>query len=165
MKIYKRPCHSDIFRVPVICSFLLFAWHVFIIYFGKLIFFSLHSLIYSASLSCCWHDHISVHIVMHVLQVSIPSQRRYVGYWADILSFPKGVGHSPPNVSLPHPCSRELRRIRLYDMVNTDAVFFVVSELQEVIHPRRFPSTSASLIEFGFSYAKLKSYCLVQNLL
>ncbi|KAJ4707380.1 Phosphatidylinositol 3,4,5-trisphosphate 3-phosphatase and protein-tyrosine-phosphatase [Melia azedarach] len=41
--------------------------------------------------------------------VSIPSQRRYVGYW-----------------------NRELLRIRLYDTINTNAVFFVVSELQEV---------------------------------
>ncbi|CAK7323004.1 unnamed protein product [Dovyalis caffra] len=66
--------------------------------------------------------------------VSIPSQRRYVGYWADSLSFPKNVGesHGPPKVILPNSRVRELRRIRLYDMVNTESVFFVVSELQEI---------------------------------
>ncbi|KAI4366700.1 hypothetical protein MLD38_022545 [Melastoma candidum] len=64
--------------------------------------------------------------------VSIPSQRRYVGYWATTLSFPQGPGNGPPNVSLPPPCSRELRRIRLYDTVNTQSVFFVISELQEI---------------------------------
>ncbi|XWS44356.1 hypothetical protein CRYUN_Cryun15aG0038200 [Craigia yunnanensis] len=64
--------------------------------------------------------------------VSIPSQRRYVGYWEKILSFPRGVSNGPPDVNLPQPCSRELRRIRLYDTVNTTSVFFVVSELQEI---------------------------------
>ncbi|XP_015583139.2 phosphatidylinositol 3,4,5-trisphosphate 3-phosphatase and protein-tyrosine-phosphatase PTEN1 [Ricinus communis] len=64
--------------------------------------------------------------------VSIPSQRRYVAYWASVLSFPKEIGSGPPVVSLPQSCSRELRRIRLYDMVNTESIFFVVSELQEV---------------------------------
>ncbi|KAJ6866911.1 phosphatidylinositol 3,4,5-trisphosphate 3-phosphatase and protein-tyrosine-phosphatase PTEN1 [Populus alba x Populus x berolinensis] len=71
--------------------------------------------------------------------VSIPSQRRYVGYWAEALSFPKrvyeshrGDGHAPPEVILPQSRIRELRRIRLYDMVNTESVFFVVSELQEI---------------------------------
>ncbi|XP_015879804.1 phosphatidylinositol 3,4,5-trisphosphate 3-phosphatase and protein-tyrosine-phosphatase PTEN1 [Ziziphus jujuba] len=64
--------------------------------------------------------------------VSIPSQRRYVGYWGNVLSFPGEVGHGPPVVNLPQPCSRELLRIRLYDTINIDSVFFVVSELQEV---------------------------------
>ncbi|XP_039042747.1 phosphatidylinositol 3,4,5-trisphosphate 3-phosphatase and protein-tyrosine-phosphatase PTEN1-like [Hibiscus syriacus] len=64
--------------------------------------------------------------------VSIPSQRRYVGYWEKILSFPRGIGNGPPEVNLPQPCSRELRRIRLYDTVNANCVFFVVSELQEI---------------------------------
>ncbi|KDP27203.1 hypothetical protein JCGZ_19902 [Jatropha curcas] len=64
--------------------------------------------------------------------VSIPSQRRYVGYWGSVLAFPNGIGNGPPKVSLPQPCSRELRRIRLYDTVNTDSIFFVVSELQEI---------------------------------
>lgn len=63
--------------------------------------------------------------------VSIPSQRRYVGYWSKTLTYPKEVGVSP-NVSLPQPCSRELRRIRLYDTINTNAIFFVISELQTV---------------------------------
>ncbi|XP_050227814.1 phosphatidylinositol 3,4,5-trisphosphate 3-phosphatase and protein-tyrosine-phosphatase PTEN1 [Mercurialis annua] len=65
--------------------------------------------------------------------VSIPSQRRYVGYWTSMLSFPKGIGNEPPVVSLPGSCPRELRRIRLYDMINTESIFFVVSELQEVV--------------------------------
>ncbi|XP_077211695.1 calcium/lipid-binding (CaLB) phosphatase [Tasmannia lanceolata] len=64
--------------------------------------------------------------------VSIPSQRRYVSYWSKILTFPRGVVDGPPNVILPQPSSRELRRIRLYDTVNIGSVFFVVSELQEV---------------------------------
>ncbi|KAL6994160.1 Phosphoric monoester hydrolase [Sarracenia purpurea var. burkii] len=64
--------------------------------------------------------------------VSIPSQRRYVGYWENVLSFPRGVDYGLPIVNLPKPCSRELLRIRLYDTVNIRAVFFVVSELQEV---------------------------------
>ncbi|XVF58372.1 hypothetical protein PTKIN_Ptkin07bG0061300 [Pterospermum kingtungense] len=64
--------------------------------------------------------------------VSITSQRRYVSYWEKILSFPRGVGNGPPDVKLPQPCSRELRRIRLYDTVNINSVFFVVSELQEI---------------------------------
>ena len=78
--------------------------------------------------------HAAKHITMHVLQVSIPSQRRYVGYWAEALSFPKRIdgSHTPPEVILPKPRVRELRRIRLYDMVNTESIFFVVSELQEV---------------------------------
>ncbi|PIA39451.1 hypothetical protein AQUCO_02600120v1 [Aquilegia coerulea] len=64
--------------------------------------------------------------------VSIPSQRRYVGYWSKILTCPSKVDNGPPYVNLPQPCSRELRRIRLYDTINTNAVFFVVSELQKV---------------------------------
>lgn len=64
--------------------------------------------------------------------VSLPSQRRYVGYWASLLYFPRGVDNTIPDVKLPPPCSRELRRIRLYDTVNANSVFFVVSELQEV---------------------------------
>ncbi|GAV65720.1 DSPc domain-containing protein/PTEN_C2 domain-containing protein [Cephalotus follicularis] len=64
--------------------------------------------------------------------VSIPSQRRYVGYWANILSFPRGIGKGPPQVNLPQKCGRELKRIRLYDMVNIDSVMFVVSESQEI---------------------------------
>ncbi|KAI3970855.1 hypothetical protein MKX01_024502 [Papaver californicum] len=64
--------------------------------------------------------------------VSIASQRRYVGYWSKIVNFPRGVDNEPPEVILPQPCSRELLRVRLYDTVNTDSVFFVLSELQQV---------------------------------
>nr|GLL26575.1 phosphatidylinositol 3,4,5-trisphosphate 3-phosphatase and protein-tyrosine-phosphatase PTEN1 [Ipomoea trifida] len=67
------------------------------------------------------------------LQVSIPSQRRYVGYWEKVLSFPDSVDRGIPDVNLPKPCSRELRRIRLYDTVNVDSIFFVVSQLQNVM--------------------------------
>ncbi|KAK6913310.1 Tensin phosphatase, C2 domain [Dillenia turbinata] len=63
--------------------------------------------------------------------VSIPSQRRYVGYWAGSLSSSERSGTGPPTVNL-QACSRELRRIRLYDTINIDSVFFVVSELQTV---------------------------------
>lgn len=73
-----------------------------------------------------------MHYFAYVAQVSIPSQRRYVGYWESILSSPGGNTNGPPDVNLPKPCSRELWRIRLYDMVNVDTVFFVVSEMQEV---------------------------------
>lgn len=71
--------------------------------------------------------------------VSIPSQRRYVGYWSDVLSFPKGINCGTPDVTLPEKCTRELRRIRLYDAINTDAVFFVVSMLHEVRGQRYWP--------------------------
>ncbi|CAJ1832084.1 unnamed protein product [Sphenostylis stenocarpa] len=66
--------------------------------------------------------------------VSIPSQRRYVAYWDTLLSnsVPRGTGIGPPKVNLPQPCSRELRRIRLYDAINIDTIFFVISELHEV---------------------------------
>ncbi|KAL4184410.1 hypothetical protein AMTRI_Chr10g225440 [Amborella trichopoda] len=62
--------------------------------------------------------------------VSIPSQRRYVRYWSEILSFPRGL-NTTPDVNVPQPQSRELRRIRLYDTLDINSVFFVVSELQE----------------------------------
>ena len=74
-------------------------------------------------------------------QVSIPSQRRYVRYWESLLSVPRGAGNGSPNVNLPQPCSRELRRIRLYDTVNIDTIFFVISELQEVSSPQFFFTT------------------------
>lgn len=73
-----------------------------------------------------------MHYSVCIEQVSIPSQRRYVRYWEDVLSFPRGINQGPPNVNLPKPWSRELRRIRLHDLVDTDTIFFVVSELQEV---------------------------------
>ncbi|KAE9615745.1 putative C2 domain-containing protein [Lupinus albus] len=65
-------------------------------------------------------------------QVSIPSQRRYVEYWESVLSVPRGAGNGAPIVNLPQSCTRELRRIRLYDTVNINTVFFVISELQQV---------------------------------
>ncbi|KAI9124447.1 hypothetical protein K1719_004369 [Acacia pycnantha] len=55
----------------------------------------------------------------------------YVRYWESILSIPRGTGNEPINVSLPQPCSRELRRIRLYDMLNVEEVYFVISEMQK----------------------------------
>lgn len=67
-------------------------------------------------------------------QVSIPSQRRYVGYWESCLSFPSEADEGPPEVKLPQPCSRELRRIRFYDTLNINKIFFVVSELREVYY-------------------------------
>ncbi|OWM74784.1 phosphatidylinositol 3,4,5-trisphosphate 3-phosphatase and protein-tyrosine-phosphatase PTEN1 [Punica granatum] len=77
--------------------------------------------------------------------VSIPSQRRYVEYWASLLSFPsEGACDEPPEVSLPQPQSRELRRIRLYDTVNTDSIYFVVSELQHVPNQLYRPATEIS---------------------
>jgi polysaccharide pyruvyl transferase WcaK-like protein len=60
-----------------------------------------------------------------------------VGYWENVLSFPTGINQGPPNVNLPKPWSRELRRIRLHDLVDTDTIFFVVSELQEVSPSQR----------------------------
>ncbi|KAF5735571.1 hypothetical protein HS088_TW15G01079 [Tripterygium wilfordii] len=76
--------------------------------------------------------------------VSIPSQRRYVGYWANVLGFPRLVGNVPPEVNLPPVCSRELRRIRLYDIVDTASVFFVVSELQKIPDHLYRPSVEVS---------------------
>ncbi|CAA6657466.1 unnamed protein product [Spirodela intermedia] len=64
--------------------------------------------------------------------VSIPSQRRYVGYWSELLEFPVGISSQRPVVHLPPRSTRELRRIRLYDTVNVDSIFFVVSEMQEL---------------------------------
>ncbi|XP_054788660.1 phosphatidylinositol 3,4,5-trisphosphate 3-phosphatase and protein-tyrosine-phosphatase PTEN1 isoform X3 [Prosopis cineraria] len=72
--------------------------------------------------------------------VSIPSQRRYVGYWESMLSVPRGTGNEPINVSLPQTCSRELRRIRLYDTLNVEAIFFVISEMQKVPNQVYCPS-------------------------
>ncbi|CAA7055435.1 unnamed protein product [Microthlaspi erraticum] len=72
--------------------------------------------------------------------VSIPSQRRYVKYWSDLLTFRKGIGNGPPEVRLPQEHSRELLRIRLYDTASVDSVFFVVSEYQEVPNEMYPPS-------------------------
>uniref|UniRef100_A0A7N0ZSY2 phosphatidylinositol-3,4,5-trisphosphate 3-phosphatase n=1 Tax=Kalanchoe fedtschenkoi TaxID=63787 RepID=A0A7N0ZSY2_KALFE len=64
--------------------------------------------------------------------VTIPSQRRYVSYWENVLSFSRRVDNGGlRNVKLPCPCSRELLRVRLYDTVNIESVFFVVSELHK----------------------------------
>ncbi|CAK9162966.1 unnamed protein product [Ilex paraguariensis] len=95
--------------------------------------------------------------------VSIPSQRRYVGYWERVLSFPKGVHHGPPDVNLPEPCSRELRRVRLYDTVNIDSVFCVVSELQNIPGQRYCPHAEVSKswcrqIEKGYQRANSPRY-------
>ncbi|KAI3953791.1 hypothetical protein MKW98_017615 [Papaver atlanticum] len=76
--------------------------------------------------------------------VSIASQRRYVGYWSKIVNFPRGVDNGPPEVILPQPCSRELLRVRLYDTVNTDSVFFVLSELQQVSGQMYQPSVEVA---------------------
>ncbi|KAF7820499.1 phosphatidylinositol 3,4,5-trisphosphate 3-phosphatase and protein-tyrosine-phosphatase PTEN1 [Senna tora] len=72
--------------------------------------------------------------------VSIPSQRRYVEYWESMLSVPRGIGSGPVNVSLPQQSSRELRRIRLYDTVNIEQIFFVILEMQEVPNQAYRPS-------------------------
>ncbi|KAF4397603.1 hypothetical protein G4B88_027343 [Cannabis sativa] len=47
--------------------------------------------------------------------VSIPSQRRYVSYWSNSLSFPKGVGNGPPvlyrpPVEVARSCCRQIRK-------------------------------------------------------
>ncbi|XP_009784409.1 phosphatidylinositol 3,4,5-trisphosphate 3-phosphatase and protein-tyrosine-phosphatase PTEN1 [Nicotiana sylvestris] len=77
--------------------------------------------------------------------VSIPSQRRYVRYWEHILSFSKGVPRGPPpTVKLPKSCKRELRRIRLYDTINVESIFFVVSELQRVPGEKYCPPAEVS---------------------
>lgn len=68
------------------------------------------------------------------MQVSIPSQRRYVGYWEKAMSQAGGLDlASSPYVNLPQPCTRELQHIRLYDTAGISQVFVVVSELQEVM--------------------------------
>lgn len=77
------------------------------------------------TLECCFG--------LLVLQVTIASQRRYVGYWSKVLTFPNGTqAGENPDVHLPTPKARELRRIRLYDTVNIDTVQFVIHELKEV---------------------------------
>ncbi|KAG0488930.1 hypothetical protein HPP92_007741 [Vanilla planifolia] len=64
--------------------------------------------------------------------LSIPSQRRYVKYWSEVLSFARGKINRPPDVNLPATTIRELRRIRLYDTVNVNSVFVVLMEMQEI---------------------------------
>lgn len=54
-----------------------------------------------------------------------------VRYWEKLLSFPEGVNIGHLHVNLPKPCERELQRIRLYDTINIDQIFVLVSELQE----------------------------------
>lgn len=76
--------------------------------------------------------------------VSIASQRRYVEYWEKVLTFPRGINLGSPTVNLPKPCSRELQRIRLYDTVNIDHIFVVVSKLQEIPGQRYCPPTEVS---------------------
>ncbi|GER45814.1 calcium/lipid-binding (CaLB) phosphatase, partial [Striga asiatica] len=76
--------------------------------------------------------------------VSIASQRRYVEYWEKIVSLTKGVNTIPPFIKLPKPCSRELQHIRLYDTVNINQVFVVVSELQKVPGQRYAPPAEVS---------------------
>ncbi|KAK6129296.1 hypothetical protein DH2020_037005 [Rehmannia glutinosa] len=76
--------------------------------------------------------------------VSIASQRRYVAYWEKLLSFAKGVNIIPPYVKLPKPCSRELQHVRLYDTVNIDQIFVVVSVLQKIPGQRYAPPAEVS---------------------
>ncbi|KAL2240374.1 UNVERIFIED_CONTAM: Phosphatidylinositol 3,4,5-trisphosphate 3-phosphatase and protein-tyrosine-phosphatase PTEN1 [Sesamum indicum] len=76
--------------------------------------------------------------------VSIASQRRYVAYWEKALSFAEGADHPSPYVYLPKPCSRELQHIRLYDTVNIDQIFVVVSELQPIPGQRYCPPTEVA---------------------
>ncbi|XP_075511303.1 phosphatidylinositol 3,4,5-trisphosphate 3-phosphatase and protein-tyrosine-phosphatase PTEN1-like [Primulina tabacum] len=76
--------------------------------------------------------------------VSIPSQRRYVGYWEKLLSFPRGVNLGHLHVNLPKPCGRELLHIRLYDTLDIDQIFVVVSELQENPGKRYCPPAEIS---------------------
>ncbi|KAH0464598.1 hypothetical protein IEQ34_007384 [Dendrobium chrysotoxum] len=72
--------------------------------------------------------------------VSIPSQKRYVRYWSQVLSFHKDKLRGPPTVNLPETITRELRRIRLYDTISINSVFFVVMEMQEVANQLYRPS-------------------------
>ncbi|KAL2317606.1 hypothetical protein Fmac_031482 [Flemingia macrophylla] len=92
--------------------------------------------------------------VIHCM-VSIPSQRRYVTYWESILSnsVPRGTGNGPRDEKLPQPCSRELRRIWLYDTVYIDSIFFVMSELHEV-SSSKFMSTMFGMLNYlsGIGY-------------
>ncbi|KAK1423343.1 hypothetical protein QVD17_18642 [Tagetes erecta] len=79
------------------------------------------------------------------LGVTIPSQRRYVGYWQKSLSFPENC---PPHVNLPEPTSKVLQQIRIYDAKNVQTIFFVLSEMQEIPGQHYRPSTH-----------KCKNYC------
>ncbi|KAG8384648.1 hypothetical protein BUALT_Bualt04G0139800 [Buddleja alternifolia] len=76
--------------------------------------------------------------------VSIASQRRYVGYWEKILSLSKRVNLNSHCLNLPKPCPRELQRIRLYDTVNIDRIFVVISELQKIPGQRYCPPAEVS---------------------
>ncbi|KAI3813233.1 hypothetical protein L1987_17952 [Smallanthus sonchifolius] len=72
------------------------------------------------------------------LQVTIPSQRRYVDYWQKSLSFTEG---RLADVNIPKPESRVLQQIRVYDANNIESIFFVVTETQEVPGESYRPST------------------------
>lgn len=74
-----------------------------------------------------------IQYIWKYLQVMIPSQRRYVNYWHKSLTFFDGC---LPEVNLPKPCSKVIKRIRLFDTKTIESVFFVVSEMQEVAGQR-----------------------------
>ncbi|KAK4852589.1 hypothetical protein QYF36_025269 [Acer negundo] len=59
--------------------------------------------------------------------VSIQSQRRYVGYWASILSFPRGIHDGPPDVRVARGESI-LTKLRLQDSVTSEymSLFFCI---------------------------------------
>ncbi|GBG62257.1 hypothetical protein CBR_g29865 [Chara braunii] len=62
--------------------------------------------------------------------ISIASQRRYVGYFSQILSSPRN-GCALPEVKVPEKVTRNLRRVRLYDTLNADRIDFMVAQLEE----------------------------------
>jgi phosphatidylinositol-3,4,5-trisphosphate 3-phosphatase/dual-specificity protein phosphatase PTEN len=69
---------------------------------------------------------------LNVAQVTIASQRRYVGYWGKLLACSSENQLGLPQIELPETRHRELRRIRLYDTLSNDHVKFVISELKKV---------------------------------
>ncbi|CAL5399102.1 unnamed protein product [Camellia sinensis] len=99
--------------------------------------------------------------------VSIPSQRRYVGYWENTLSIPRGVDHGPPSVISPEPCSRELVRIRLYDTVNIGCLLCGLRVTREflvsgIVHPWKSLRVAAEKLKKGSRSEPVEPHLVVQ---
>jgi phosphatidylinositol-3,4,5-trisphosphate 3-phosphatase/dual-specificity protein phosphatase PTEN len=92
---------------------------------------------------------------LNVAQVTIASQRRYVGYWGKLLACSSENQLGLPQIELPETRHRELRRIRLYDTLSNDHVKFVISELKKI--PGQLYSPAAE-VAHGFCKALKKGF-------
>ncbi|PRQ33364.1 hypothetical protein RchiOBHm_Chr5g0056771 [Rosa chinensis] len=88
-------------------------------------------------------------------------KRRFfrLGYWEKCLSFHSEVDDKPPEVNLPQTCSRELRRIRCYDTLNINKIFFVIPG--QIYRPSTEVSrSSCKQIKKGYSRTSSPRYYL-----